>query len=266
MRVMVVEDEKRARTLSARLLNLVDPNIQIVGECANGKEGLGEIPEKVPDIVFVDIRMPVMDGLEMIRRLRRKSLDTEYIIITGYSDFQYAKQAVDLNVSGFILKPVTYEDIAEVLQKYKSKKGHGGLDPKVLKNLPVMRVHELKRQCESLLVKRTIRYVNDHIGVQVRLAETARAIHVSPEHLSRLFREELGMTFTDYVRLIKIDYSMVLLRKTDIKVQEIARTVGMDNVNYFYNVFREVLGMTPRQYRLLQNRESATEDQDEPQT
>ena len=88
MRVMVVEDEKRARTLIARLLNLVDPNIQIVGECANGKEGLGEIPEKVPDIVFVDIRMPVMDGLEMIRRLRRKSLDTEYIIITGYSDFQ----------------------------------------------------------------------------------------------------------------------------------------------------------------------------------
>ena len=261
MRVMVVEDEKRARTLITRLLRLADPRIQIVGECATGEEGLREIPEKVPDIVFVDIRMPVMDGLEMIRRLKQGNLDTEFVIITGYSDFQYAKQAIDLNVSGFILKPVTYEDIVGILEKYERIRGRGNLNPEVLKNLPVTRVRELEQQCKSLLVKRTIRYVNDHLGVQVRLAETAREIRVSPEHLSRLFREDMGMTFTDYVRLVKIDYSMALLRKTDLRVQEIAWAVGMENEKYFHSVFKEAVGMTPRQYRILQ---SGTDDDEEP--
>ncbi len=265
MRVMVVEDEKRARALITKLLRLADPKVQIVGECANGEEGLREIPEKVPDIVFVDIRMPVMDGLEMIRRLRVKKLDTEFVIITGYGDFQFAKQAIDLNVSGFILKPVTYEDITGVLQKFESKKGHGSLDPEVLKSLPVMRVHGLEQQCDNLLVKRTIRYVSEHLGEQVRLAETARAIRVSPEHLSRLFREETGMTFTDYVRLVKIDYSMVLLRKTDLRVQEIAWAVGIENEKYFYSIFREALGMTPRQYRILQSGAGDAEDPEAPE-
>ena len=207
-----------------------------------------------------------MDGLEMIRRLKQKHLDTEFVIITGYSDFQYARQAIDLNVSGFILKPVTYEDIAGILQKYESRKGRGSLDPGVLKDLPVSRVRELEQQCNNLLVKRTIRHVNEHLGVQVRLAETVREIRVSPEHLSRVFREEMGMTFTDYVRLVKIDYAMALLRKTDLRVQEIAWAVGVENEKYFHNIFKEALGMTPRQYRILQSGAGDDEDRDEPQT
>ena len=207
-----------------------------------------------------------MDGLEMIRRLKQKHLDTEFVIITGYSDFQYARQAIDLNVSGFILKPVTYEDIAGILQKYESRKGRGSLDPGVLKDLPVSRVRELEQQCNNLLVKRTIRHVNEHLGVQARLAETACEIRVSPEHLSRVFREEMGMTFTDYVRLVKIDYAMALLRKTDLRVQEIAWAVGVENEKYFHNIFKEALEMTPRQYRILQSGAGDDEDRDEPQT
>lgn len=260
MRVMVVEDEKRARALIMRLLKLADPKIQIVGECANGEEGLHKTMEQLPDIVFVDIRMAVMDGLEMIRRLKPKNLDTEYVIITGYSDFQFAKQAIDLNVSGFVLKPVTFEDIAGILQKYEMRKGRGNLNPEVFKNLPVTHIHELEQQSDNILVKRMIRYVNDHMGVQVRLAETARELRVSPEHLSRLFREEMGMTFTEYIRMVKIDYAMALLRKTDLRVQEIAWAVGMDNEKYFHNLFKEALGMTPRQYRILQS--DAGEDED----
>ncbi len=247
----MVEDEKRARGLIINLLLLADPQIQIVGECVNGEDGLQAIPEKMPDMVFVDIRMPVMDGLEMIRRLKQKNLDTEFVILTGYSDFGYAKKAIDLGVDGYILKPVTYEDVSEVLQKYENKKGHGALDPAILKDLPVTHVHELERQCENLIVSRTIHYVNSHMNVPVRLAETAREIRVSPEHLSRLFREEMDMTFTDYVRLVKIDYSMVLLRKTDLKIQEIAWAVGIENEKYFFNIFKETLGMTPKQYRLM---------------
>ena len=113
MRVMIIEDEKRARAVIRNLVLAVDPTVQIVGECSNGMEGLEMIPKMLPDLVFVDIRMPGMSGLEMIRHLSRKHVKTEYVVITGYSDFRYAKEGIDLGVSGYVLKPVTYEDITK---------------------------------------------------------------------------------------------------------------------------------------------------------
>lgn len=80
----------------------------------------------------------------------------------------------------------------------------------------------------------------------------AREVKVSPEHLSRIFRKETDMTFTDYVKAIKMEYSMNLLRKTDKKINEIARVVGYENENYFYNIFKDFTGLTPNQYRKVE--------------
>ena len=89
MRVMVVEDEKRARGLIINLLLLADPQIQIVGECVNGEDGLQAIPEKMPDMVFVDIRMPVMDGLEMIRQAQAQGMRPRFVVVSAYAEFEF---------------------------------------------------------------------------------------------------------------------------------------------------------------------------------
>ena len=251
MRIVIIEDEKRARAAIRNLLMAVDLQTQIVGECADASEGIETIRRKLPDLAFVDIRMPGMNGLEMIRKLNLENIRTEYVIITGYSDFQYAKQGIDLGVAGYILKPVTYEDIQQVLTKVLGRVPVSQVPPSLRSPVSLPDLRELENRCENLLIRRSIRYIDQHLGLPCHLAQTARALMVSPEHLSRSFHEEMGMTFTDYVRLVKMDYAMTLLRKTSMKVQEISWKVGIENDKYFHNVFKETVGMTPKQYRTM---------------
>ena len=260
MRAVIVEDEMRARRLIRNLLQAVDPLTQIVGECANGQEGLEIICEKLPDVVFADIRMPEMSGLEMIRLLKQKRVHTEFVMLTGYSDFQYAKESIDLGVSGYILKPVTYEDISRELAKIYTKLGGSNPGLRIEKDFSFPAVHEIERRCTNILVKRAIRYVNEHMRAPCRLAQTARELVVSPEHLSRVFHLETGMKYTDYVRLVKIDYAMLLLRKTQLKVQEISLMAGMENDKYFHNIFKETAGVTPKRYRMIARDGTAAAD------
>ena len=249
MRVVIVEDESRARNLIRTLLQTIDPHIMIVGECVDAEDGMHVIQRMHPDLVFADIRMPGMDGLEMIEKLCSKVAQVEYVLVSGYSDFRYARKGIDLKVLSYILKPVTYEDVEEALQKYRLLHKNINLDPVEEKKLPLYRLRELENDCQNLVVRKAIHYVGERVGQPCRLSETANALSVSPEHLSRLFHEEMDMTFTDYVKLVKIDYSMVLLSKTAMKIQEISWAVGIKNEKYFSTLFRETVGMNPRQFR-----------------
>lgn len=253
MRAVIIEDEKRARAALSSLLEKMEPPVQVVGESDDASEGLQIISERLPDLVIADIRMPGMSGLEMIRILREKEIDTEFVIVSGYSDFKYAQEAISLGVIGYILKPVTYEDIEQIIRKIEKKNKNTNLELEIKKKLPQMKIQELEEQCSNLVTKRAIRYVSNNIGNSCRLAATAMELKVSPEHLSRVFHEDMGMTFTEYVKLVKMDYSMVLLRKTDMKVLEISRAIGMENEKYFSSVFKEIVGVTPKQYRLYSN-------------
>lgn len=255
MRAVIIEDEKRARQAIRNLLEKMEPPVLVAGESDDAQEGLQIIAERLPDIVFADIRMPGMSGLEMIRILREKEVDTEFVIISGYSDFKYAQEGINLGVIGYILKPVTYEDIEQIIQKIAKKNKNTNLESEIKKKLPQMKVKGLEEQCGNPVTKRAIRYVSNNMGNSCRLAATAAEMKVSPEHLSRVFHEDMGMTFTEYVKLVKMDYSMALLRKTDMKVLEISRAIGMENEKYFSSVFKEVVGVTPKQYRLHRDEE-----------
>lgn len=249
MRAIIVEDEKRARGVIRNLLSKMDIPVSVAGEADNAAEGMRLIQTLLPDIVFADIRMPEMSGIEMIRRLNEKGIKTKYVIVSGYDDFKYAQKCIELGVIGYILKPVTYEDMEHVILKVHGSSGGSTIPPSVKENLPVLDMEKIEHFSENLIVRKVIRYVSENMGVPCRLSQTARELKISPEHLSRVFHEEMNMTFTDYVKLVKIDYSMALLKKTDMKINEIARAAGYENEKYFSNIFRETVGITPKQYR-----------------
>lgn len=253
MKAIVVEDEKRARETIKNLLSKMEIPVSVVGEADNAEDGMKLIYEKLPDVVFADIRMGEMTGIEMIRRLNEKKVETKYVIISGYSDFKYAQQCIELGVIGYILKPVTYEDIDHMVMKLHGKISGNSLNPEIKKQLPVLDLHKLESENESLLIKKAVRFVNENMGVPCRLSEVARVLKVSPEHLSRMFHQEMNMTFTDYVKIVKVDYSINLLKKTDMRINEVARSVGYENEKYFHNIFKDAIGVTPNQYRKMRN-------------
>lgn len=249
MKAIIVEDEKRARGVIRNLLSKMDIPVSVAGEADNAAEGIRLIQTLLPDIVFADIRMPEMSGIEMIQRLNEKGVQTKYVIVSGFDDFKYAQRCIELGVMGYILKPVTYEDMEQVILKVYGSSLGSSIPPGMKKNLPVLDVQKLEYFSDNLIIKKVIRYVSENMGVPCRLSQTAGELKISPEHLSRVFHEEMNMTFTDYVKLVKLDYSMALLKKTDLKINEIARAVGYENEKYFSNIFKETVGITPKQYR-----------------
>lgn len=117
MRIVIVEDEVQTREGLSRLVERIDPHYRVVGSAANGQEGLELICDKRPDVVITDIRMPQMDGLEMIGALTEQQIAAKYIIISAFSDFSYARKAMSFGVSEYLLKPLSMMDLKQALEK-----------------------------------------------------------------------------------------------------------------------------------------------------
>lgn len=117
MKLLIVDDEVVIRQGVQTLLEKSGFPITSLSEAKNGKEALRCIKNQLPDIVITDIRMPVMDGLELSKRLSSKHPDVELVILTGYADFQYAQAAVKYGVLDYILKPISQESINDTMMK-----------------------------------------------------------------------------------------------------------------------------------------------------
>lgn len=115
--VIVIDDEYYTRKALVRTIDWPIHDFDIIGEADNGRRGLDMIVKLKPDIVIVDINMPIMDGMELIHRLRQEAIKTKIIILTGYNDFEHAKKAIKYSVSDYLLKPIVEEELLASLTK-----------------------------------------------------------------------------------------------------------------------------------------------------
>jgi len=118
MRILIADDEYLARSSLKSMLEELNLPLDYVGEAANGEEMLAAVRQHLPDVAFVDIRMPRLNGLEAIRRARTVSPCTRWFILTGFPEFEYAQEAIRLGVSTYLLKPVNPEELSRVLQDF----------------------------------------------------------------------------------------------------------------------------------------------------
>ena len=116
MRLLIVEDEIRIREGIQKLLGKMRQDYDIVGEAENGEEGLRLLKELKPDIVITDIRMPKMDGLEMMTNAVKEGITSKAIVLSAYSEFEYARQAMKLGVTEYLLKPISLNDFSQALE------------------------------------------------------------------------------------------------------------------------------------------------------
>lgn len=123
MKILIVEDEQRAREGLKDLIQSLSPEYEVVGMTAYGQNALEMIPTLKPDVVMTDIKMPFMSGLDFIRLARAKKLDTAFIIVTAFADFEFAKESISLGVVEYILKPVSAEELKIALQRIQKAPG-----------------------------------------------------------------------------------------------------------------------------------------------
>lgn len=121
IRVLVADDEEKVCQLICKLIYWEELETKLVGTASNGIGSLQMIEAEHPDLVLTDIRMPGYDGMELLKRARIQNPDMGFIIISGYSHFEYAQTAIRYGVSDYILKPVNEEALNATLQKVRQR-------------------------------------------------------------------------------------------------------------------------------------------------
>lgn len=238
IKVLLVEDEENIRKGIGYMLDWEKLNIVLVAQAWNGKQGLEYIKEFKPDLVITDVRMPFVDGLEMIRE-GKSTHDFESIIISGYSEFDYAKEALVLGVSEYILKPIDYEELSEAIirikPKIKAKNPQSSSDPVI--------------RCQSQKMKRIIKYIDENLSQKLTLSDLCDVFEISSTSLNDLFKQEVNTTVNDFVNQKKINKAIQLIREEDYKIYEIAEMLGYSDYKYFNYVFKKYTDVTPSKFK-----------------
>lgn len=248
-KVLIVEDEDIIRKGLMFMAKWSQYDCVVVGEAINGNDGLKQIEEKRPDIVIVDINMPEKDGLSMIEEsIELYGYDT--IIISGYSEFSYAKKAISLGVSDYLLKPINFNELYPILEKIIAKRSHLqqlNQDKKQI-DIEKARLHLISGE-ESPHTNRYVDLMLDSIRTryQSRLSLTDISIEcgMSCTYLNTKLKQYTGYTFNDYLNRYRIQQAVKLLNDSDLKVYEIADAVGFSDYKYFIKVFKKYIGISP---------------------
>lgn len=238
LRVLLVDDEIMIREGFKRLFDWEAHDCKVVGEAADGMEALAQIDALRPDIVIMDINIPIMSGLKVIQVSRIKHPKIAYVIVSGYDDFSYCQQALRLQITDYILKPVDYEEFGICIDNLKIS----------LYEQRMAEEHEPKEQGERVIIGIT-RYLQEHLEEEVSLSVLAEEFHLNPQYISQLFKNEIGVGFLAYLTNIRMEKAKKLLLSTSFPIAEIAQKTGYGDYRVFTKVFKKAEGITPSQYR-----------------
>lgn len=236
LRVLLVDDEIMIREGFKRLFDWEAHDCQVVGEAADGMEALAQIDALDPDIAIMDINIPIMNGLKVIQLSRIKHPDTAFVIVSGYDDFSYCREALRLQITDYILKPVNYEEFGNCLDKLK---------------ISLFESHRSKEpdKQEERVINGITRYLQKHMAEEVSLSVLAEEFHLSAQYISQLFKNEIGVNFLAYLTGIRMEKAKKLLLSTALSITEISEQSGYGDYRVFTKVFKKTEGTTPSQYR-----------------
>ena len=241
--LVIVEDEEIIRRGLICTIDWLKLGAKVVGEAGNGREALAVIRETKPDVVLTDIKMPVMDGIALTEALKAEGSKAKIIYLTSYADFSYAQQALRLEVSDYLLKPVNEDDLAKALQKLEKQPAAPQQEELSWDEGLRAAYHTGNPYVQSVL-KRI------EGGYQKRLSSEALAdeLGVSASYLSRKLKEETGQTFGNLLAQYRLQKAIEMLQAGTWKVYEIAEETGFGDYKNFSQVFKKYLHTTPKAF------------------
>ena len=231
-RVLVADDTKTERDCIKFLAGKYGLPLDIVEAC-NGREALALIEKERFDIIITDVIMPFIDGLELSKKTLELYDDLKIIIFSGYDEFEYAQNALRLGVSEYLLKPIEPEEFNAAIKKVIAK-----LPPPPADFADTINRIEAVKQ-----------FIAKNYDKDLSLDILAKEVYVHPDYLSRIFKQECGVTLNKFIKSYRMDKAIELLKGSHMKVRDIAIAVGYSNYSYFCRSFREHFGNSPERIR-----------------
>jgi two-component system response regulator YesN len=358
-KVMIVDDRTIVRTELKRLKIWGEiSGFDICQEAQNGQEALDLLGQTPVDLVITDIKMPKVDGIELLRAIVNRNLCTCVVLLSDYSYFNYARQGIILGAFDYISKPVDADELSNLLTRAKTyldnerlekdrvrrleeaqkdiefrlsidevntltglirmgdeKSIHGieqimdriinnsnkseltritgvlknsicDITTELMKAFPYFELYispsiyygfdDIRNQNTTKLyiifmdkvkslshlmtalrfnlqdkgvVKQVCNFILKNIDNNISLSSVADQLYMNKTYISESFKQKMGISFTEYVTLVKMERAKVLISADDLKTYEIAEKLGYKDVEYFSKVFKKVIGLTPTEFR-----------------
>ena len=269
LKVLIVDDDFYDTQGIVNHIAWEKTGVSSVLTAQNGREGYKMALENAPDIVISDISMPAMGGLEMIEKISSVLPKTEYIIISCHDEFNYAKLAITLNVSGYVLKPIVIEELeqtlirvaekinrdkelfAEIKKRIYDEVGHSittGLgEPLSDVKAPSLPLRKSGRRQEIAIQVRE--YVDANFTKIPNVPSISNALFISPGYANTIFKQEFDINIAEYIYDKRLKMAKELLTSPSARVSEVSETVGYSSKSYFSAIFKKHTGLSPRDYR-----------------
>ena len=232
--VILADDEEHIiRRLRAQIM-WEEWGLELLATASAGKELLSQIERYHPQIVVADIVMPVMTGLDVAAKVKRLNPEIHFILTSAYADFAYARTAMQLGLDDLLPKPIIRAELRNALKKaLRELNGQPG-----------------EKETENSQAIRMVKeYIQMHYEEKLSLESVADQVYFSAAYLSRLFKQETGQNFKDYLTKVRIEEAKRLLKEECLNISQIADSAGFANSKNFSRVFREETGQTPSEYR-----------------
>lgn len=251
-KVLIVEDEMTIRKGLSFLIDWSSLNCSVTGMCADGHDGLAFIQAHQPDLVITDVRMPLLDGIKMLEQAVG-TYPFEAIIISGYEDFEYAKQAIRLGVSDYILKPIDHAELAQAvahaLQRLRQKKALSqGNEVLAAVLLDADFFSPRPDNAPQNLMDAAVAYIAENYMRPIQTADLCDVLGVSKTTLNQKFKEASGHTVNSFINRYRMTKALALMQQGNLRISEIAEAVGYRDYKYFFEVFRKYMGCSPTDF------------------
>lgn len=248
--LIIVEDEDNTREGLGNYIDWESMGYQLLGLFCNGLEVIEylERSKERVHVILSDIKMDYMTGIQLARHIYGTYPEIRVVFLSAHRDFEYARQAVSLNVIEYLLKPTQISQIREVFSQIKSR-----LDFEMIPTLegdtkPVDNSSITSNGYQ--LIEKARQYIEENFEKEeCSLTNVANHVNLVPSYFSRLFKSETGINFLEYLTKLRVNAAIELLDKSNLRINEICLAVGYESQRYFTKVFKKQMGCLPTEYR-----------------
>lgn len=246
--LLIIDDEPNILEGVKRLLNWEDLGISRIFTAGTSLEVMSHIIDWKPDICLVDVKIGSDMGYELIGCLSGLGIHSNYIMMSGYDDFEYAREAMRCGVLDYLLKPVAAGELEACIRKAIVEQLHGTLPEAKQKNRdPILKV---EYEAMSPLIHKIVLMVAAEYAGHVSLKEIADKFRMNSTYLGQIFIKETRMKFSEYLACYRLYIARGRIINSDEKIAAIAVSVGYTNMNYFYQQFNQYYHTTPSEMRI----------------
>ena len=240
-RVVVAEDEYLIAKSIKRNIERANAAFTVVAIAHDGVEALQYIETLLPDVVATDIRMPRINGIQLIEQLKERYPFIQKIIISGYDDFLYVKSAIQNDAVNYLLKPINQKELQDTLhqieQKYAAEK-----EEALFKFCP-------DKKDSQNIAEEIKNYIFVNYGKPIDLSSIADALGFSPSYLTKIFTKHMGISPNRFLKQYRMAIAKQLLADPSFPIKMIAEMVGIPDPFYFSKSFKQIWNITPSEFR-----------------